>query len=265
MLTSLRRSIAVLIPTAILALAASPAFADNVTAVNQIFTGKTCLGALCVDGETFGSLPLRVKTGDTPGIQFVQTGDSGFTPQQWDVAGNESNFFVRDITGGSKLPFRIRPGAPTSAIDIRAENYVSTSGVFAFDTSSGADKTAFDTSNVLSGLAGLTFQTYTVNGNASDVHLQPEVGPFSSAYFGDTNFLAPADIASVALAAAKQLKGQSDSLQQRIGALESSNAALTSANAALTKSNSKLAKQTKSMAKSLKSLQKQVKKLAKRK
>ena len=32
--------------------------------------------------------------------------------------GNEANFFVRDVTSGSRLPFRIRPGAPTSSIDI---------------------------------------------------------------------------------------------------------------------------------------------------
>ena len=35
----------------------------------------------------------------------------------WDIAGNEANFFVRDVTGGSRLPLRIRPGAPTSSID----------------------------------------------------------------------------------------------------------------------------------------------------
>ena len=34
------------------------------------------------------------------------------------MAGNETNFFIRDVTNGSKLPFRIRPGAPTSSIDV---------------------------------------------------------------------------------------------------------------------------------------------------
>ncbi len=34
------------------------------------------------------------------------------------MAGNEVDFFVRDVTGGSLKPFRIRPGAPTSSIDI---------------------------------------------------------------------------------------------------------------------------------------------------
>ena len=40
------------------------------------------------------------------------------------MAGNETNFFVRDATNGSTLPLRIRPGAPTSAIDIAANGDV---------------------------------------------------------------------------------------------------------------------------------------------
>jgi len=69
-------------------------------------------------------LDLHMTTGDTPGIRFEQTNASGFNAQTWDVAGNEANFFVRDITGGSRLPFRIRPGAPTSSIDIAATGFV---------------------------------------------------------------------------------------------------------------------------------------------
>ncbi len=34
------------------------------------------------------------------------------------MAGNETNFFVRDVTNGSTLPLRIRPGAPTSSLDV---------------------------------------------------------------------------------------------------------------------------------------------------
>ena len=54
----------------------------------------------------------------------TRTASGGFTPQTWDVGGNEANFFVRDVTGGSKLPFRIRPGAPTSSVDITANGNV---------------------------------------------------------------------------------------------------------------------------------------------
>jgi hypothetical protein len=69
-------------------------------------------------------LDIHVSTSNTPAIRLEQTSAGGFTAQTWDVAGNEANFFVRDVTGGSRLPFRIRPGAPTSSIDIAADGKV---------------------------------------------------------------------------------------------------------------------------------------------
>jgi hypothetical protein len=69
-------------------------------------------------------LDLHAATGNTPALRFEQNSSGGFTAQTWDVAGNEANFFVRDVTGGSRLPLRIRPGAPTSSIDIAASGNV---------------------------------------------------------------------------------------------------------------------------------------------
>lgn len=66
-------------------------------------------------------LDLHVKTSDTPAIRLEQDNSGGFSAQTWDVAGNEANFFVRDVTSGSRLPFRIRPGAPTSSLDIASD------------------------------------------------------------------------------------------------------------------------------------------------
>jgi hypothetical protein len=66
-------------------------------------------------------LDLHVNTNNTPSIRLEQNSSGGFTAQTWDVAGNEANFFVRDVTSGSRLPFRIRPGAPTSSVDISAD------------------------------------------------------------------------------------------------------------------------------------------------
>ena len=64
---------------------------------------------------------VHVVNGNTPTLRLDQDGSSGFTPQVWDVAGNEANFFIRDVTNGSTLPFRIRPGAPSSTIDVAAD------------------------------------------------------------------------------------------------------------------------------------------------
>ncbi|HJQ35784.1 MAG TPA: tail fiber domain-containing protein [Thermoanaerobaculia bacterium] len=69
-------------------------------------------------------LDLHVNTSNTPAIRLEQNNSGGFTAQTWDIAGNEANFFVRDVTGGSKLSFRIRPGAPTSSVDISADGDV---------------------------------------------------------------------------------------------------------------------------------------------
>ncbi|HZE68170.1 MAG TPA: tail fiber domain-containing protein [Pyrinomonadaceae bacterium] len=69
-------------------------------------------------------LDLHMNNSDTPAARLEQNASGGFTAQTWDIAGNEANFFVRDVTGGSRLPFRIRPGAPTSSIDISANGNV---------------------------------------------------------------------------------------------------------------------------------------------
>ena len=69
-------------------------------------------------------LNLHTVTGDTPAMRLDQDTSSGWTAQVWDLAGNESNFFVRDVTGGSKLPFRIQPGTPTNSLTLRANGNV---------------------------------------------------------------------------------------------------------------------------------------------
>ena len=70
------------------------------------------------------SMEIHVIDGDTPGLRLQQDGSSGFAPQTWDIAGNETNFFIRDVTNGSTLPFRIRPGAPSSSIMIASDGSV---------------------------------------------------------------------------------------------------------------------------------------------
>jgi len=73
---------------------------------------------------------MHMVSGDSPTLRLEQDGSSGFTPQTWDVAGNETNFFVRDATNGSRLPFKIRPSAPTNAL------YIDTDGDVGLGTAS---------------------------------------------------------------------------------------------------------------------------------
>jgi hypothetical protein len=69
-------------------------------------------------GTSTPVVELHIKDSDTPTYRLEQDSSSGWTPQTWDIAGNETNFFIRDVTNGSKLPFRIRPGAPSNSIYI---------------------------------------------------------------------------------------------------------------------------------------------------
>jgi hypothetical protein len=88
---------------------------------NAIFVSSTGRVGL---GTATPILDLHIVRGDTPSIRLDQDTSSGWTPQVWDIAANESNFFVRDTTGGSKLPFRIQPGAPTNSLTVMADGKV---------------------------------------------------------------------------------------------------------------------------------------------
>lgn len=78
-------------------------------------------------GVGFGTSSPAVNahfiSGDTPTVRIEQNGSAGWTPQSWDLAGNDTNFFIRDVTGGSKLPFRIMTGAPNNSV------YIDSTGV----------------------------------------------------------------------------------------------------------------------------------------
>lgn len=97
------------------------------TRSNQLYVDSTSKVGF---GTSTPILDLHVKQGNTPALRLEQDGSSGYSAQTWDVAGNEANFFVRDVTSGSRLPFRIQPGAATNSI------YINSSGNVGFGTSS---------------------------------------------------------------------------------------------------------------------------------
>ncbi|MDO3387309.1 hypothetical protein QWI17_15820 [Gilvimarinus sp. SDUM040013] len=111
----------------------------NKFSIDNITTGKTPLTVVgnaptnslyISDAGNIGmgtSTPVvqaHMRDGNTPALRLEQDGSSGFTPQSWDVAGNETNFFIRDVTNGSKLPFRIKPNAPNDSIFVAADGDV---------------------------------------------------------------------------------------------------------------------------------------------
>ncbi|MGV6811852.1 MAG: hypothetical protein ACWA47_06370 [Brevirhabdus sp.] len=104
---------------------------EDATAGNQPFYVGAGAGAnaLVVEGGSgdigIGTatpvVELHIVDGDSPTMRLEQNGSAGFQSQSWDMAGNETNFFVRDVTNGSKLPFKIKPSAPTNSLFVAAD------------------------------------------------------------------------------------------------------------------------------------------------
>ncbi|MEM8934076.1 MAG: hypothetical protein AAGE94_22985, partial [Acidobacteriota bacterium] len=67
---------------------------------------------------------LHTKDGNSPTLRLEQDGSDGFQTQTWDIAGNETNFFLRDVTNSSVLPFRVQPGSPKNSIYIYSDGDV---------------------------------------------------------------------------------------------------------------------------------------------
>ncbi len=124
-------------------------------------------------------LDLHVNTSNTPGLRLEQNSAGGFTAQTWDIASNEANFFIRDVTGGSRLSFRIRPGAPTSSIDIAA------SGDVGFGTA--APTARLNASKIVDIMAPEPMLRITNQNFGPDTGLQPEDHRFEVDSNGNVN------------------------------------------------------------------------------
>ena len=82
---------------------------ENTTVGRVPFTieGPAFSNSLYVDdggrvgfGTSTPAVQLHSVNGNTPTLRLQQDGSSGFTAQTFDIAANEANFFVRDVTNG---------------------------------------------------------------------------------------------------------------------------------------------------------------------
>ncbi|MBU0492357.1 MAG: hypothetical protein KKA73_29250 [Chloroflexi bacterium] len=111
----------------------------NYFAIDDVDNGKTPFkiiagarsNAIYVDsigrvgfGTSTPAVEAHIRDSDTPTVRLEQDSSGGWTAQTWDLAGNESNFFIRDVTNGSKLPFRIQPSAPSNSIFIKGDGNI---------------------------------------------------------------------------------------------------------------------------------------------
>lgn len=224
---------------------------ENLTAATVPFTveGAAPSNSLYVDpsgdvglGTAVPALELQITDTDTPTVRLEQTGAGGFTPQTWDVAGNEANFFVRDVTNGSLLSFRIRPGAPSSSIDIAANGnvgigtdspqarlhvngdaYVAGTLTQLSSRSAKTNLLAVASDAVLDQLSRLPLWTWNyLSRDADDRHIGPVAEDFYATFgFGTSaKQLAPSDVAGVALAASQALQREIAERDRTIATLE---------------------------------------------
>lgn len=75
-------------------------------------------------GTSIPYVELHIVDGDSPTVRLGQDSSSGWAAQSWDLAGNETNFFIRDVTNGSKLSFRIQPGTPSNTLSLKSDGRV---------------------------------------------------------------------------------------------------------------------------------------------
>ncbi|MBN1971899.1 MAG: hypothetical protein JXR48_00570 [Candidatus Delongbacteria bacterium] len=66
-------------------------------------------------------LDLHINSSNSPGLRLQQNNSGGWGDYTWDVVGNETNFFIRDVTSGSQLPFRIYPNSPSNTLCLRPD------------------------------------------------------------------------------------------------------------------------------------------------
>jgi hypothetical protein len=194
------------------------------------------------------ALDVHIATTDTPALRLEQTNAGGFTAQTWDIGANESHFFVRDHTGGSRMPFRIRPGAPTSSIDIAGSGNVGigtdtpteklhvngdvlVEGVL-IELSDARAKHGFtpvDGGEVLLRLRSVPISTWSYRSDASGArHMGPMAQDFFAAFGlgADDRHIAALDVNGVALAAIQELDRMMRARDERIADLERENADL---------------------------------------
>lgn len=126
-------------------------------------------------------LDLHIVNGNTPAIRLEQNNSSGFTAQTWDIGSNETNFFIRDVTGGSKLPFKIVPGAPNNSL------YINASGNVGIGTAAPNGKLVVADGNLVVANGNVGFGTSSPSTKLHVVDADSENLNTSTALFENTN------------------------------------------------------------------------------
>ncbi len=114
-------------------------------------------------GTSSPVLELQVTDGDSPSIRLEQNGSNGWQPQSWDIAGNETNFFIRDVNNSSNLIFRLRAGAPANSI------FVQNNGRVGFGTDSPSESMHLKSGNMRIESGNLTMNSGGITMQSGDI------------------------------------------------------------------------------------------------
>jgi len=225
---------------------------EDITSAKNIFTleGGAPTNSLYVDdGGRLGlgtSNPLKdvhVLSGDTPALRLEQDGSVGKTPRVWDVGGDESRFFILDVTNNSAEPLSVAAGAPSNALVVAANGniglgtaapaaklHVSGNAIFdgyiveRSDEASKENFSVIDAQEILAKLAEIPITSWNyIDDAAKSLHIGPMAQDFYAA-FGlgmDDKHLGALDVNGVNLAAIQELNRQLIEKNEQIEALES--------------------------------------------
>jgi hypothetical protein len=79
-------------------------------------------GRVTIKSTTTTAPAINIMTGNTPAYRISQDNTSGFPAYTWELGGNETLFFLRDVSSSSKLPFRVYAGQNTDRLVLRNNN-----------------------------------------------------------------------------------------------------------------------------------------------
>lgn len=148
---------------------ANKLFLEDSTAGRQIVVFESGAPANAMVLDSSGNLALgtanpvvemHVVDGDSPTLRLEQDGSSGFTPQTFDIASNEANFFVRDVTNGSTLPFKIIPGAGNNLLYLASNERIGVNTASPTATMHVSDSATSATEVLRLSSAGTVFSGY---------------------------------------------------------------------------------------------------------
>ncbi|WP_136439784.1 hypothetical protein [Pacificoceanicola onchidii] len=75
-------------------------------------------------GTSLPTKHMHFLSGNEPTIRLEQDATAGFSPQTWELAGNEASFVIRDATNGIRNILKVRPGADADSLVVNGNSNV---------------------------------------------------------------------------------------------------------------------------------------------